>query len=281
MEPKLNNYDLNCDNIEQRIHQLLDDRLTLNGDPDLMEHAASCAECRKLIDDYDAVDLSFGCHNNIFQNELSPNETSIGAPAMNDQRRRSGRHRTIGVILTFAASLLLVFSIVSNQDFQDRPTAHISRPTVQVASSSFSSPSIESPSVDLGQPRTPTSTLVNSTASQFVPINVNYTGEDQTKDFVRNLVFAQRKSLYEIAQSTPEFVSSVRSSTTPWERISDHLDPLNPILIYSSELPGVRNVQYSVSMTLELLQRSISNRDEPKPNLGFFPDVQQIFKSFA
>jgi hypothetical protein len=273
VESKLDESELGCNQAEQRIHQLLDDRTAIKSDPSLMRHAASCAECRQLVADYETVE--FGFFNTGDVRDETPADHL--EPTVNEHPGHSRTHRSLGLLFAIAASTFLIISTSSNQEYYDRPTNMISRPVAQAAS-----PSIDSQPTSSNAASTTSPMLTASNANQFLTTKVNYSdGDVPQTNFVRNLVFAQRKSLYEIAQSTPELVSSVRSSTTPWERISNHLDPLNPILIYSSEIPGIRNVQYSVGMTLELLQRSISNRGEPEPNLGFFPEVQQTIKSVA
>jgi hypothetical protein len=52
------NGSIDCRDFEDRIHQILDDRLTLPGDDLLMAHVAKCAKCELILNDYDSVDDS-------------------------------------------------------------------------------------------------------------------------------------------------------------------------------------------------------------------------------
>ncbi len=52
------NGSLDCSSFEDRIHQVLDDRLTLTGDELLMGHVAHCADCERIFNEYNSVDDS-------------------------------------------------------------------------------------------------------------------------------------------------------------------------------------------------------------------------------
>ena len=101
---------------------------------------------------------------------------------------------------------------------------------------------------------------------------------------------SQPPTLLGLARSTPEFVNSVRLPTLPtaqsletlqsFEAFSK-LDPFGAYLKYTIEIPGVRKVQCSLLIALELIQRSMMNREDLKPNLGYFPDVDRLAANFA
>ena len=56
---------LHCSDFENRIHQLLDDRLILSADARLTEHAARCPECSVLMQDYEQMELAFAFVTNL------------------------------------------------------------------------------------------------------------------------------------------------------------------------------------------------------------------------
>jgi hypothetical protein len=99
---------LDCSSFEDRIHQILDDRLTITGDELLMSHAAQCAECEKTLNDYDSVDDSI---------KLLPEEIAqilSQADAKLSERRHAYPSDTRGLawVTAVAALMFIAFNLL-------------------------------------------------------------------------------------------------------------------------------------------------------------------------
>ena len=246
---------LNCRNFELRIHQLLDDRLTLSGDPMLMNHASTCANCAQLVKQYEVLDSSLNCLAKHQTQPLAKPQTQSIRPAAVSQPVSVGfadarPGLALGVAIAAALLLLIGFSFNDSADTQPQNVN-----SFQVASSENMSSSVLSMA-------TPALHQANQATS------------DPPERFIRNLVFSPPPTTFvELAQTTPAFVSSVKLPSSNWDGFSGQLVPVNSYLQYSTEIPGVRIFQTSVEITLDLLQRSLSNSGQSEQNLGFFPDA--------
>ncbi len=88
---------MNCDYFHQRMQTRLDDRLALNADPDLVQHANGCGSCRAKLN----VWLSI--------------ESVIASPTMLAKEQKStARHLSVYTFASIAASVLLVLSFTAD-----------------------------------------------------------------------------------------------------------------------------------------------------------------------
>ena len=241
---------LNCNNFERRVHRLLDDRLLLSGDSHLMEHASSCPSCKQIAAEYEAMASCF--------HELTPSrlawDPELGSrkPVISGNRVLGG----IGLAAAFAATLFLVLGGLSQPEKQQVTSRSVRSSGIPIATP-----------VSTVQPQILTVTLPKFAASRVKG------NKKHSERFVRNLVFSPPPTtLVELAQTTPELVSAVRYTSTGWSQLSGKLDPLNSYLQYSVEIPGIRIIQCSVEITINLLQRSLAKPQKPDQNLGWFPE---------
>ena len=250
---------LNCRNFEQRIHQLLDDRLTLTGDAVLMEHAEHCDECLRLFLDYEAVASAIP----LLDNSAWQDEQSLHSGVSVSRWKSQSGHYPVELIATLAASLLFVVFAVWNVN---SPKTESLAKLAPVAAMTSTSPSIFS------------TALKSDSAEQTAILkSTPVAGRDMTlqrrEKLIHKLVFYQPPTFVEMAQQAPQLVNSVQLPTAGvWDKFSKQLDPINPYLNYTAEFPGIRKVQYSVNMTLELLQRSLSKTKNSQPDLGWSGD---------
>jgi hypothetical protein len=108
---------LNCDKFEDRIHQILDDRLTLTGDDLLMDHVSYCAKCEKLLNAYDCVDASLMHLPTDLADRLDQAENRRGAA-----RSQAIASRPILILASLAALIVIsinVFHALSNSSNGD------------------------------------------------------------------------------------------------------------------------------------------------------------------
>ncbi len=247
----------NCDSIERRIHQLLDDRLTLTGDPLLMEHTRSCLQCRRLVADYDEIFVSKEPFSILSVSE--PHVWHAGDSEPDHQPVPKGFPQLVALLSSLAAMLLLAVGIWL-----------IPGGKQPMESASFSNSSTARKPLAFSVV-TRTGRLTSEKAGNLGP---NAPGAASDEQFLRRLVFFQPPTFVELAQNTPTLVNSVRLPTASpsWQEISSHLDPLSSYLQFSAELPGFRNFHSSVCVTLNLLSRSWAKPEEIEPDLGWFPE---------
>ena len=140
---------LNCRNFELRIHQLLDDRLTLSGDPMLMNHASTCASCAQLVKQYEVLDSSLNCLAKHLTQPLSKPQTQSIHPAAASQPVSVGfadarPGLALGVAIAAALLLLIGFSFNDSADpqpqnvnsFQVASSENMSSPVLSMRSQS-------------------------------------------------------------------------------------------------------------------------------------------------
>lgn len=232
------NRPLDCALFEERIHRILDDRLTVTGDDLLMAHASECEPCARLLNDYESVEDSV---------KFLPGEIDkiLGAQQEFSVTRGLGfvtSSRHFSLIASLAALIVICVGVINSFD-----TRHQSRSS-RLADSTVngSSPEFSPRPVDV------------------VPAKTRRKTPD-TSPFSQNFSVANSITLI----SLPEVPS--------WDDVSRKLDPLEPVITYSAEIPGVRPMQCSLNATLELLKRSFS-KSEPEidPDLGFSIDSRML-----
>lgn len=71
--------------------------------------------------------------------------------------------------------------------------------------------------------------------------------------------------------SVANSITLISLPTVPsWDDVTSRLDPIEPMITYSAEIPGVRPMQGSFNATLEILRKSFSKTEsDSDPDLGY------------
>lgn len=235
---------IDCATFEDRIHQVLDDRLTLAGDQLLMNHAASCPPCTDKLDNYVSVDDSVKLLKTDIDRILN-DVRNVPRP----RRWTTWPVRTAAVVASLAAMVIVFIGVF--QTPEDR-TANFASTSIHESNDNIPS---QSAIVD--------SNTSNPNRLEIPPTKTKHHVTPQTSPFSRDFRGYSIPSL-NVATISPW------SQIPSWGRISS---PLDPVLRYSSELPGVRPVQCSLNVTFDLLKKSFAKPVKTEnPDLGFYSD---------
>ena len=227
-----NSEPLNCESFEDRIHQILDDRLTLTGDSLLMDHAAHCQPCENKLHEYDAVEDSI----KILKDDMDKILSGIDAK----NRKRSITQRPLALLTTMAAALLVCVSafhwLAPEPDNSNHRGFAKRVPTKQLSPA----------------PRLMGSSLAAIEMKQK-PTKPVYRPTPDTSPFSPN---------FSVAQAIPRI-----PTVSNWTDVTNRIEP---VLNYSSEFLGVRATQCSIKVTIELFRKSLE-KPEPntRPDLGW------------
>ncbi len=222
---------LTCEAFENRVHQILDDRLTLTGDARLIEHAAHCVACETMLLDYDCFDDS-----TTFLKSSSVEVTCIvegdGTDRLPFQPLRG--------LAVLAAALLICFNLFGSPS--DRSDGFAQRHDVE-ESATVTPPAITQLAMLGDVPtRQPAALVKRRVTPDTSPFSPNF----------------------RVADNIPRLPSA-----TDWENVTKPFETLKPVLTYSSELPGIKTIHCTLNVTIELLRRSLESKpDEFKLGLG-------------
>ena len=228
---------LNCDKFEDRIHQILDDRLPLTADELLMDHASYCAKCERLLKAYSCIGVSL---------KLLPITICDNLHHHGINRRGGVRHRAIAyrpIVITASMTALLVISLNLFQKLNDSTVGDSQYASISIATTTqtASSPPIATSDRDPDPVMIPRRRPVPDTS----PFNPSFS----------------------VAHSIP---TMALPGVPSWEDISGRLEPLEPVLTYSARIPAVHPVYCSLNATIGFLRRSFSkSSQESEPDLGF------------
>jgi len=230
---------LNCETFEDRIHQILDDRLTLTGDALLMEHAAQCELCEDKLLDYDSVGDSI---------KLLKEDIDLILGKVDQPLRKPLTDRPIALIASLAAAFLICVAtfqgLAPDQSSQNArrmvaPTLSNAHPSIPSANSSLSA--------------------INPRITPDAKTPAKRRATPNTSPFSKN---------FSVASTIPRI-----PTVSNWQDVSRQLESFEPVLNYSAEIPGVRAMQTSINMTIEMLRQSLSNSEtDLDPDLGFSID---------
>lgn len=233
---------LDCESFEDRIHQILDDRLTLTGDWLLMDHAAQCEPCTEKLLDYDSVDDSMKM--------LKPDIDRILAEA-EKQRPKTFADNPLALLASLAALFLICVTAFYglNSDSGIQSANRPNHPEVRAK--------ITSAAKKKAVPAYSGSTL--AVTSQVKPklTRVKHRATPDTSPFSPNFNVRKQIQLPRIPNAN---------------EVTKRLEPLEPVFNYSAEIPGLRTLQCSLNITIELLRQSFSKPQvgEKTPDLGFW-----------
>ncbi len=229
---------LTCEAFEDRIHQILDDRLTLTGDARLMEHAAFCEPCEIKLLDYDSFDDSIS-----FLKDNFAEVTCI----VDDDGSTSLLSRPMLGLIGLAAALLIFLNI-----FGGTPTDHSGgfARLAEIEATSNSQPSPVASRMAMAQPVAPV-------AAPLKLARKRHRVTPDTSPFSPN---------FRVVDNLPRLPSA-----SDWENVSRPLEMLQPVLNYSSEIPGAIAIHCTLNVTIELLRRSLAfaPKSDSDAKLGF------------
>lgn len=215
---------LHCSDFENRVHRLLDDRLILNADLRLTEHAGECPECAALMQEYDNLGLV-----------LALDEPSHGLSKSPPKPTTEFLTRNTSVLLALVAMLVISLNIYSSF------LTKINPPTVVVTQST--SP----PTIGLFNPKSmPARVTRRKTKTSRPP------SRPILSPF--NLEFSIANSIRGIQVPrvpTWKSISPQIDSLKPWVNYS------KPLFEYSPALFPVCHIGYRWKETIELIQQSI------------------------
>ncbi len=228
---------LDCHSFEERIHQILDDRLTLTGDELLMAHASDCAECENLLHEYDLVDdsvklLPADLAELVRESEITPKSQSFAK-------------RQLAWLVVLAALVVISVTIFHGLE-NDRPNR-----SSTVAQSTLA----------------PQFSVVSHQAKlpQRVSVQPSRSNQPDTPD----------SSPFSPNFSVVDAIPGINLPPIPWNEISRSLDQLETVLDFSSRIPSVRPVHCSFNITINLLKRARQKVDL-KPSLGSWTDPNML-----
>lgn len=116
---------MRCDEFDERVHRLLDDRMPIHGDQRLLEHAEACSKCRGLLGTYD--DLFGGLESGQIP-EVSPGFTQrvvaqvcTGQPQTEPSPKRARRWYALAAVAIAAALLIAIFPLLRSRLAPNQP----------------------------------------------------------------------------------------------------------------------------------------------------------------
>lgn len=237
------NRSLDCAAFEDRIHQILDDRLTLTGDRLLMDHVAACPPCGAKLDDYETVDDSVKLLKDEIDQLLNHHGNQPQSTA-----HWAGWARTIAVVASLAALIFVLTGVFPTP--QAVPN--------HVENSSRTEPSTPSLAANRQRGDREQTDPIQSTNRHVTP---------PTSPFSRDF------EGYSISQISDFSVSTM----APWSDLGNWQKISSPLFQFSSEFPGVRPIHCSLNVTIDLLKKSFSRPEKTTPpNLGFQVDPQML-----
>ena len=237
------NRGLDCVNFEERIHQVLDDRLALTGDKLLIDHAAHCTRCEEILLDYDSIEDSLNCLSPGFAQTLNRSTKVYGF----NRSQRPLMSRPVMVFATIAAALVIYANIFHGLN---SPTVNQTALTVPGEQLSLPHLNLTAPQMDSLAEITPTHRISRTSAPDISPFSPNFS--------VVNSICAVS---FPRAPSWDDITNSVGSHAC--------LDTLMPVVSFSATIPAIRPVHCSLNGTIEYLKESFfkSQRDI-QPDLG-------------
>ena len=219
---------LTCDTFEDRVHQVLDDRLSLTADAQLMRHAERCRQCEARLRVYDSFSESLGMLGH----------DVVDANIFNARDNARTLYRPLAGLVSVAAALLIFLSIFggqsANQSGHDKFAQHLEG----TQNSSLVNPAMLGP-LTMTQP-------ISAAQLKDVSSNINLASLDNSK-------LSSFNPIFQVVDSIPQLPSA-----PDWNSVAKPLEALQPVLTYSAELPGVMTVHCTLNVTIELLRQSLS-----------------------
>ena len=223
---------LHCSDFENRIHQLLDDRLILSADARLTEHSTRCSECSVLLQDYEKMESAFTCDT-----------TVQGLPAPASVITTEFLTRNTSIILALVATLVISLNIYSSYLTKINPPAVVvAKITTPPAIGLFNTESV------------PAKTTRRETKRTTVA----------TSDSQSLFEFSLAHSIH-----GPEFprIPTWQSISPQFELLKPWIDRSKPLLDYSPALFPVCHLGYQWTETIKIIQQSLLDSNK-QPGIG-------------
>ncbi len=277
-----NDCSLDCESFENRLHQLMDQRESLTRDRLLMEHASQCAPCDEMLSDYHCVDDSIKL--------LKEDIAEILENAQNKQTSQQFSYTFRPMNFLVALSAIVVFCIgvfhlfTAQQDNGGNSLAFNSAlPTASSdAGESYVNPaenlvaSASEMGIDslpqLGAITTAETTVEKTKLNDLIIQTANFRIVPDAISLDSDLTL---KTAFSVPKRIPGLPSMPPVPT--WQQISHQLNPLEPVLIRSTGLPGLGAVSHSFNTTINLLKKSFSKPEGSAEDLGGFTLNPAIF----
>lgn len=245
-----------CDLFEFRIHELMDARQPLSTDGELEIHADSCDECFKLLAEFVELESALTELKPEGRNSI-PMASSIAAPHTSttghDSFWNQPAGRAFAVMATIAAVLLMSTLLASNlaNDRNSHASQDYRSPTPTVAPMGATFGIADAPLISGLSP--------NAAGPSSSAAEIDY--HEAIPAIPPNGILDQHSQPILIAWGVRNL-----------NGVSESLEPLIDYYSYSSELPGVRPLQCSLSITIDLLQKSLpwDWQSPSAPDLGAF-----------
>lgn len=223
---------LHCGDFEDRIHQLLDDRLILSADAKLTEHATQCHQCAVLMQEYENMELAFASEN-----------FDLGLPGATPAMANEFLTQNTSVILAVVAALVISLNIYSSYMTKTNPpTVVVAKTTTPSAIGLFNSKANSAKTIRRETKRSSTPPI-DSTLPTAFPLAHSIQGVEVSRI------------------PTWESISPQLELLKPW------LDRSKPIFDYSPALFPVCNIGYQWTETMKIIQQSFLKSDK-QPGIG-------------
>jgi len=220
---------LTCDAFEDRVHQVLDDRLPLTADADLVRHAEQCRQCEARLFIYDSLSL-------LNSDTVEPNSFT----GVNNSER--AHYRPLLGLVSVAAALLILFNIFNTQSANQSGGHDKFAQQLQDAQKPSLANFAVSNHLIMTQP-------ISVAKLKDVSPNITLTSLDNSA--LSSL--SSFNPIFQVVDNIPQL-----PSVPDWNSVAKPLEALQPVITYSTELPGVRTVHGTLNVTIELLRRSLS-----------------------
>lgn len=205
-----------------------------------MDHAAQCEPCTQKLLDYDSVDDSMKLLQPDIEKILAEAETRHQRPAFGDNPL---------VLLASLATVLLVCITAFyglNSESSSSSSANLNRLTPKLKTSAIAEKTRAYPS----------NSLAVGSVKPVASFAKKHRATPDTSPFSPNFDVREQIQLPRIPSA---------------DDVTRQLEPLEPVLNYSTELPGLRTLQCSVNLTIEILRQTfIRPQFDENPDLGFW-----------
>lgn len=190
---------IDCASFEDRIQDLMDQRVALNSDPLLLKHSADCESCHQVLSSFQSLEMVLS--EALISERFA--ESDFEMPAVSSFKTSAIHWGVATAIVSLAAMLLVAFVPIFDQQSNGL--------------------------------------MVADNASSSLPVVVN-----------------PSKNLPSADASRGEMINLVSYETIP--------PSLRNAYQYASELPGIRPIECSVTVTIEAFQKSWKAPEKPKQN---------------
>ncbi len=235
---------VDCDQFQQRIDKILDNRGNLEHDAILKNHSIDCAACCSLLSDYVQFQSVFASSNHADFWSADINAVDEKIALRPDSGERLNR---IALMVGTLAAVLLVSISLSISNLNSRGNSN----DVITVKANPMPQMIAHMTKDSASPGDSSQTII---PRRYVGDSIQALGTTISNGQISLARYSMK----------PETISA------SIDELSQKLHPLNAYYKYSVELPGIRPVQASFSATFDLIQRSLETKSQPpqQPDLG-------------